>query len=226
MKRLFITMLFLITNVCFASANNTTGMFWPTFHVSGHLGNRKFPYLLELHARFFGHCDMFDRGILRLGVGVRSTEQTSFWVGYDFVPIKISNTTRIDIQQRTWQQFFMFRQLKNEHYLTVRTRLEQRYSSTDSSVAWRIRQKASIILFQFDSTGSILTLSDEIHANINHPDWIPNKFINQNRLYVAISINTSDRTITQLGYMNQIRFRDPRDEMIHILFITFKLKTN
>lgn len=224
MKKLFVITFLIFSNLCFASSNNTTGSFWSTINVSSHLGDRKFPYYFAIQPRFFDRSDFFDLLEIEMAIGVRSTEKTSFWLGYVFVPDKIFNTGRYDLQNRVWQQFSWYRQLHSNYYLTWRSRLEQRFIVCNPGVAWRYRQKASLILFESDTKNTSLTLSDEIHININHPEWIPNKFVNQNRLSIAGSFNTSKNSIAQLGYLLQWKFRDPRDQVVHILFMTFKIK--
>lgn len=87
--------------------------------------------------------------------------------------------------------------------LNFRTRLEQRDRSNQAEWNWRVRIKAVSIAEEPLFADLQPMISDEVFVLLNHPDWVSDSVIDQNRLFLGFQYRMTDTLWWQFGYMNQ-----------------------
>lgn len=56
-------------------------------------------------------------------------------------------------------------------------------------------------------------MSDQLFINLNHPDWVNTKTIDQNRLLAGINIQASPSTTFIVSYLNQRLTNQPNKQI-------------
>lgn len=188
-----------------------------TFHQS------KFDYFVEAHARFGTVTQVFNQGVGRVGVGYQGNYNLSYWLGGDLVPLYKDFTGNFRMRYRLWEQIFWLHANNNQLTFAMRDRLEQSLEQSEQGLLLRFRHKMILSCPNCFSERFIPMLADELFFFVNHPDWVTNKLLDQNRLFVGVIITLKSHKLLRVGYQNQLRFRDPADRMSHILLVSLQI---
>ena len=223
MKCLTISVLFLM--LCFsvnANAMKNSARLWGAVQFSSPVFNSKsWEYRLELHARSQLNDSEKDRdsSILRLGVGHILNNRQTIWLGYDAVP-SLEDDGGVNVEQRLWQQlsWSVFENRKNQWQ--SRTRLEERKDEGSDDIAYRLRQRFTVSLNERLFWHAIPVIYDELFINLNRPSWVTTEVVDQNRFFLGIKIPIGKKSSLQIGYINQVQFKDSENQMNHILSIS------
>ena len=156
---------------------------------------------------------LVGRGI----IGYDVTDRSSGWVGFAVIPsFPVSGGTVLE--KRLFQQYLWSgRGLGGS--VTLRTRLEQRWTEGNTGLAWRVRQQvrysrpfAPRSRFSWVGTEEII-----VHANETARY---DRGLDQNRAFGGISRTISEQVRIEIGYLNQYSHSviGP-DRMNHILSV-------
>ena len=171
-----------------------------------------------MQARFGFDSPIFNTGIVPLGLGRQLSQTVSFWLGYDFVPKKDVTTKKSLVEQEVWQQLLWKIPTQSPTLLTSRSRLGERRSTAGSGVSFRLRQKFTIKMNGSTRGGSdVPHISNEIFFNLNHPEWVSSKAVQQNRLFFGFDVQIGKDRVLEIGYLNQLEFREGVNRMNHII---------
>jgi len=207
---------------CLASSLDHGGQSWSGIESVGTIKNSDFQYIALLQLRLAFDSPVFDTGVIRIGLGYPIAKSLNLWFGYDLLPTQNANTRKFSAEERPWQQFLWEMPVKRPGLVMFRCRLEERMNSKEPGLALRLRQRISLQM-RNNKIGDIATpiVSDEIFFNLNHPDWVGHRAINQNRLYAGFDISLSQHRVLQVGYLNQAEFRMNANSMSHIVFLSY-----
>jgi len=220
----FFLLIVCFISACWALPTENHGKLWANINKKGTVGEYNLKYIAQLHGRFGFDSPIFNSAILRLGMGYPLSQALSVWLGYDLAPNKNVRTNEFSVEQRIWQQLTWKIPAQTAAPLTSRTRLEERMSSKNSGVALRLRQKISLRFVSVLIGGlAVPVISNEIFFNLNHPDWVTNKAVDQNRFAVGVEIHRGEGAILGIGYMNQIEFRETVNRINHIFYVSCTL---
>jgi len=215
---------FLLSQSAFAQEFDQQAGFWSATKVYGRFYNEKLNYQAELHLRFMSEDPIFDHAVARFGLGYGFTPDVSLWVGYDFLPLYNVFVDKIEFEQRVWQQLLIHLVNRPRFKFDFRTRLEQRDDLDENIVAWRLRQMFTL-LFSSEVRGKVTPfISDEIFINLNHPAWVSQDTVSQNRLFVGVLIPWEKYATFRVSYLNQILVVNQIKLMRHIFYISLILK--
>ena len=178
---------------------------------------------LDLQPRFADRADGLDQALIRPGVGVSLSDNTTVWAGYAWIRTKRRGQGHSE-EHRIWQQLTWSPRI-GRLKLSSRTRLEQRFLDTGDDIGWRFRQFVKGT-FPIAVDGRLfLSAYDEIFFDLNGTDWGQRSGVSQNRMFAGLgwkfgSRPSSGPLTVEVGYLNQfVRKRSADDELNHILSI-------
>ncbi|MDF1654857.1 MAG: DUF2490 domain-containing protein [Coxiellaceae bacterium] len=214
--------LLLIGGVAYAGTTNHQFMVWSDFAWQNFTGSGT-DYAVEWSNRFVDNRPTYHQGLLRAGVGHSFTPDLALWLGYAFVPTQPVGTDHFVYEQRSWQQLSWSAVSKSNIALVLRTRLEQRFPNNHGPTAWRLRQRLMldvVPVINFLPEDFTPLVYDEIMFNLNHPRWIGNNALNQNRIFIGLATRIKNKLVFQVGYINQYIFLNPIDVDNHIFSVS------
>lgn len=222
---IFCILAIFISHNCLAKNAEQSGKLWASIETNGEINKSQIEYMSELHGRFGYDAPNFNEGIFRIGLGYPTSQTISVWFGYDFIPMKDLITKEFSIENRIWQQILWEVPLEGFWQFTYRARLEERIDAEASGTAIRLRQKLIVKMnhLEIGTDSFIPIIYDEIFFNLNHPDWIADKTVDENRLFVGFGYQIDTRHILEVGYINQLALRNPDNIMNHILSLSYRI---
>jgi hypothetical protein len=161
--------------------------------------------------------DGFNRNILRLQGGRAVHRRAVLWFGYEKT-WPIENRTRAE--QRIWQQ------LETSHPVgrwtfANRARLEQRFLRQADGTALRFRYRFRVAR-QLDAKGLWSAMAaEEVLFHLNSVELGPRRGFEQHRTSIGVSRRLGSLTIEQAYTRQQIRMREVRDPVNHLIQTTF-----
>ena len=209
-----------ISSTALAGNLNINGNLWSSIKFNGTLKNPNLLYIFQIHGRFRVKKPIFKQAIFRAGFGYAINKHFSLWLGYDYIPSIDPEDTAINREQRFWQQLKIEINQNRKVSFISRTRLEQRDNLQASGISLRLRQRFTLRFTHTINHEITPTIYDEIFFNLTHPAWASKDSIDQNRLFLGFSFPTSKHTSLEIGYINQIRVRDPNNIMDNILWVS------
>ena len=208
-------------NTCLAQVTDDGGA-WLALFSQGDVGESRFRWWFDGHARFLDDTDGFNQSIVRPGFGYALTDHAAVWAGYGW--IRTSPLVGPDFDEdRVWQQLTWSRR-HEALTLALRSRLEQRFIETGSDTGWRIRQLVRLQHGLPASQHFTLVAWDELFIHLNDTDWGAESGFNQNRVFVGLGWTPGPKAKwrTEIGYLNQfIRRKSAGDRYNHILSVNW-----
>ncbi len=180
-------------------------------------------------AWFDGHARRGDAGtvvILRPGVGYTFAPWITAWVGYAWIPyFDDANDERVD-EHRMWQQLTLQETFaQGRILLQSRTRLEQRFHESTSSLGWRARE---FVRFNYrpSATADVgLAIWDELFVGLNEPAFAVQGY-DQNRLFVGPALYTPYGVRVEAGYLFVHLNRSPNNQVQHVAAVNMFVALN
>jgi len=126
-----------------------------------------------------------------------------------------------EVEQEPWEQDQYDLIIDGAKTLTLRTRFEQRFSRDNSQMALRLRTQLLWLWKGGINNKYSPVLFEEPFFNINHPSWVSNKTLSQNRLFLGVDFPMTKRADFLLGYQNRVDYNT--DNVLHqnILYLSF-----
>ena len=180
-------------------------------------------------AWFDAHARRGDAGttvILRPGVGYTFAPWITAWVGYAWIPaFSDTSNERVD-EHRLWQQLTLQETVaQGRILLQSRTRLEQRFHESTSSVGFRVRE---FVRFNYrpQATANVgLAIWDELFIGLNNPGFAV-KGYDQNRLFVGPALYTPYGVRVEAGYLFVHLNRSPENQLQHVAAVNLFVALN
>lgn len=185
----------------------------------------KYHYMLEFGSAFNNVHPILQGTVVRPAVIYEYNDYISFWFGYAFftdLPQREIDT--YEYENRIWEELFMLVHQNDTYSLFSRTRIEQREDPVTPQWSVRFRQQYTIAFSKFfSSTAYAPFITDEILLNFNNPEFVGERFVDENRLYIGIGFTLTQSTFLNLAYTNQVQFGMPKNRINHILSIQLTL---
>ena len=171
--------------------------------------------LLELQPRVRGDFGRLTTAIVRPWIGWRVAPATFLHAGYSWIR---SDTTRVTVEHRAWQQFQRTVVPAANWTLTGRARLEQRGLEGIPQTAWRAR---AMLRVERALRGGprYAVASDETFVHLNSPNRGPRAGFDQNRMFLGLG-KSGEHTKVEAGYQHiWVRGTGRPDTHIHAIVI-------
>jgi hypothetical protein len=168
---------------------------------------------LDEHARRRSESSQF---ILRPAVGYRIAPGTTVHAGYAWIGTLEDATDTLGSEHRIWQQLIWSRALDSVA-LTLRGRVEQRFSDDGDEVGHRLRLFGRVNVTP-NTESVLLALWNETFLQFNDTDWGLRSGFDQNRIFVGPGFNTQAGVRFEVGYLNVYQ-RGVQDQMSHVLAV-------
>lgn len=216
---ILISILFIFPSLSSATINRE-GIWAGLFTTKSFEDNKKLLYLLGGQLRL--NLDEQNRNTinLRYGLGYQFNQNWKALAGYH-VFIKTPDDQWRVVEQRIWQQLNGTLKRTNEWFVNSSYRLEQRFVQGQSSMAWRLRSRLQ--LFRYNPSLKKINpfIADELFFNLNQTDFTTPYAVNQNRLFLGVTLPQNNNQRLNIGYLNLLVFKQPQNVMRHILFISY-----
>ena len=216
----FILLSVSITTSAYALQQHTR--LWLGSDLSGDLFNlSNWEYDVNSQARYNFTGSQYSLTQSEAGLGYKIKPNLSLWLGYTWI-IENANVTQ---QHRIWNQV-LWNILNNDQiHLTSRTRLEERKDIYEPQWSVRFRQRLQLTWPKKIFNTYTPIIYDELFLNFNNPSWVNNQLVNQNRIFIGISIPLWKKIDMQVGYLNQFQFLNPENRMSHIIYGNLNIRT-
>jgi len=220
MKRyfLFVAVKLFVSSISYADNH---GGFWFDTRASGK-ASESLLYQVEFHGRFKTDGTHYNQNVFRAMFG-KKHEQCSTWLGYDFVPSNNDADVKTDIETRLWQQVKFLHEFQENRTINFRTRLEERLKKDSNGMALRFRHQLTVKIADIFKNTKLL-ISEELFFNLNHPSWIEDKRIEQQRLFVGLEFFLQKNWFLTIGYLNQVVPKKTDTVVNHIFTVSFVIK--
>ncbi len=189
---------------------------WNAITMNGFLSDDKWlKYFLESQLRFVDVDTKFEAAYLEAGVGHQTLPNLTLWLGF-----RLEGTTDyhggIARGAILWQQFNTDIYKTTNIKITDRTRLEEIQALAEHGLFLLFQQRFTFEI-PIDSAAKYSFVAYEnIYFQVNHPDWVTNKLLNQNRLFLGFKYSIDSVHSIYFGYINQYQFNEP-DVMSNII---------
>ncbi len=117
------------------------------------------------------------------------------------MPSRIGNSQNIAFRDNIFQQLDIVFINNQKLFFSMRNRLEERGGENVSPIAYRYRTRFNLLLYTQHSDYAY-SFYDEIFYNLNHPQWVSDKLISENRLFAGLRFLLSSKVALQVGYLN------------------------
>lgn len=195
---------------------------WTSYEISGALSSdKKILFYLEPQLRFIDNAYKFEQVVLHGAIGYQFSNRTSILLGNSGIESKDSSGQFV-AEYRVWEQLSWDVVRSKIVNAKSRTRLEQRKSENSPNWANRLREKLSLKIPLYYSQLSLI-LSDELFFNLNHPNWVSDLTLSQNRFFTGFDVKLSNKSSFEFGYLNQFQF-NTIDQMSNVIVLEFLTK--
>lgn len=169
---------------------------------------------LDEHARRRPGSSLF---IVRPALGYRILERLTLHAGYAWVPVLEDGSHAVFHEHRIWQQLLWSADVTDTAAITIRPRLEQRFSDQGNDVGHRARWFARL---NIGAKGQpvLLAIWDELFFLLSTTDWGPKAGFDQNRFFVGPGFPTELGMRFEVGYLN-VYLRGAPNQMAHVLAV-------
>lgn len=175
--------------------------------------SNKLKHTIDFQYRLNTETRYYNQTIIRNALSYRLAPNTSLSLGYDIINLKTTSHKKTVYEQRFWQQWMWKNTFSNDITFYWRSRIEDRNRFIEHQHNIRFRQKIVFFIKKF-------MITEEVFIPVNHPDWITKTKFDQNRVFLGFNLKQTKQLTWQIGYLNQIKFRIPKNKMYHIAMIS------
>lgn len=224
LKRLNVALfccLTLFTLSSYAAIDEHTGL-WTGFAVVG--PSRWGPdikYYYDAQLQLIDDRYKFDEIYGSFGLGKACNDNWLFFIINTF-SISESFSGQINYDYKIYEEANWIKITNNNTTISTRSRLEERKRFSQSAINVRLRERLMFRLPIKQWQKHSFVIYDEIFLNFNRPDWVVDKFFEQNRFFIGIGTILSKRVTVDIGYLNKLVMSNPL-EMTNILLINFNV---
>lgn len=193
---------------------------WSGIDFTGSLFGSNFVYDFFPQARTNLSDEEYDETHTEAGIGYKLTPNFSVWQGYTLALPGV-----VDEEHDVWQQIMWNIVNTDKVVFLSRTRLEERRDVNFSQWADTFRQRVGINFPNLIMHEYTPIIYDEVFFNLNHPVWVNDQTLNQNRAFVGIRFPVAKWATIDLGYLNQYVFKNTINQMNHIIYLNLNITT-
>ena len=190
-----------------------------------HFGElKKWHYFFKQETRFDMHPeDVFDESLTELFFCCDHSKKITTCLGYMVVVTTTENLHNINKEQRFVGQLVWHAKKTEDYTLTLRTRLELRDNFARPDVACRVREKIKVHFLRKRKVQ--IFMFEEFFINLTNTEWITKSRVDQNRVFAGVKVKHTPNISWNIGYLNQVKFRNAANLMNHaaVFEIHFKL---
>lgn len=191
---------------------------WTRMAVTGPFtSNPKVLYYFDSQLDFEDDKYKFEQAHVSAGVGYKALPTVYLYLVNSYVVSERHNGV-INQEYRLWQQADWRLNNSSCCHVVSRTRFEESKNFDEPQIAVRLRQRILLRLPFTNWINHSLVFFDEVFFNLNRPQWITQKFFDQNRAFIGIGTQLSETAELDIGYINQYQFTTPR-QMSNVLYI-------
>lgn len=187
--------------------------------------NKKVLGLVFTQLRTINESHPIQAGLIEGALGYRIHGNDSVWIGYRWTGINPNNG--FFQENRLFQQYLAIFKPHPLYQFILRTRLEEIERTDQTQIYLRGRERLALeIRRKFLLDDVFPFFSDEILMNLNDTEYVSNRFVNENRLFLGVNWYTGQHSWWEIGYINQYQMRAPsqtQNQMSHILSITYNI---
>lgn len=211
-------LLYMLLHSLMIFATQSDAKQWVNVNVNGSLfHSERFNYILHSELRFIDQDRAFETVRVSYAPGYEINPHLSFWLGLQWE--SKNQVSGMHSQTRIWEQFIWNAFTHERLILINRLRLEERFLQQNPETSYRLRNRVTIRFLDKIANKYNPTTWDELFMNMNNPDWVNNKFIDQNRYFLGVDILNGDNFL-EVGYLNQYVIGRSQDVMSHMLYIS------
>lgn len=181
-------------------------------------------YWFDAQARYFDFGSGINQSLVRPAIGYGITNNVKGWVGYARFRTR-NRAGDVADENRFWQQIDWTAGRWNDSRISMRVRLEQRSISVGDDTGFVVRFMAKYVRRIGENGSTNLIIGVEPFVDLRDTDWGGESGLGQNRVFIGLGRNLSDRFSIEAGYMNQYLWRDSAENQInHLGVLYFKVK--
>ena len=198
---------------------------WNRVGISGSFGeDKRILYNVEPNLRFIDLSNKYEFAYIEASIGNQLFPSVALWFGTECGALPDSGDG-LNYAISLWQQISWTIFSNDNATLSDRTRIEELYRESQSGIALRLRQKFELLLPLDDEKKYSILLNDEIFFNVNHPPWMSNTLVDQNRCLVALRTRLNKSIFFDIGYMNQYQYNSTNQQS-NILSLSLGIKNS
>lgn len=207
-----------ITQIANAKVTDEHIKVWTSYDLTGPITkDKKFKFNVQPNLRFVDDRYKFEEAVLHISAGYQASKKISLWLGNTGKATKDFDGD-VTEEYRIWEQLIWDDLVTSKTTkIKSRTRLEQRKEIDTAHWAVRLREKLTWN-YKTKCMKYSLIVSDELFFNLNHPDWVSQNRLSQNRAFFGIGKDIDKKSSFEIGYMNQYQFSGTNQNN-HILYL-------
>lgn len=221
--------LLILTCALFATSahavDNETGL-WAIFSTTDSITadgeTTRWRYWLDAQARYTNFGSGANQYLVRPGIGYTLNPRTSLWLGYARFRTR-NEAGNVSDENRIWQQLSWVAGRWQGGTISTRVRLLQRSLSTGNDLGIVLRLQAKYARPM--GNGRTFVASVEPFFDLRDTDWGGSARLSQNRIFLGVGWQQTERLSFEVGYLNQFLFRDNgADRSNHLGTANFRAK--
>ncbi len=190
---------------------------WSLLTLSGNY--ERIVYYIEPQLRLIYRDNLFQQFLANSGMGYKVVPNWQIWFGQTFSADSQDAVAGSLDEYRLWQQITWQSSLPSVSIIS-RTRFEERKSLFFYDWSYRLRQK--LLLNKPLTNNMSVVITNEIFFNTNKASWIITDRLDQNRAYLGVEQQMSEKTYLGVGYMNQY-LSTPTPQSNHVIWINWRI---
>ena len=196
---------------------------WAVVATSGRFGaDDRFRYTIDAQARYFDIGTGINQWLLRPGLGMDLTADTSAWIGYARFRTR-GRSGQVVNENRYWQDLRWDPAFDNGGRLAIRFRFEQRDVDISDDVRVLVRTMARYTFPQRQASSTRFFLAAETFVDLNTTDWGGGTGISQYRFLAGVGWPVGGGIRVDTGYMQQhFRIDDNENLLNHLAFVAVR----
>lgn len=175
-------------------------------------------YQVSMETRFSDNPGAVRQANIFGALGYAMSQKWQFWVGYSWFP-SFNNQQVLTNENRIWEQLGWRQQYKPITF-ALRERLEQRFRSFQPGYSLRLRNRFDVIFTALTFHNITPEAYDELYVLLNHPVWVTNQTIDQNRIFAGVSFPLRQDFRFRIGYLNIYRPWSQTLRIQNILYVS------
>lgn len=176
-------------------------------------------YRVSTNLRFQNQNQIFRQNVNSFAFGDYINQNSLFAGGFELLANNFNG--RLAFEYRLFEQY-EYKSRKEALSFSFRNRIEQRRLDIRQNISLRMREKFGLTF----CGNTVRLLCPKVYSEtfflLNHPRWVGNKSLDQQRTYLGFIYRISKQANFEFGYLNQYVPAIQRPLSIHILSLKIK----
>lgn len=218
MRKLTLAFLFILCSKSFA--DQTFRGAWGGASFTSKPEENHFFYQFKEETRVYNK-DTLNEQVLQTALAYMLPKKISLWMIYQLFQ-RIENSKRYSQSIAEQIQFNIID--KMTYSLVGRNRFEQRFNALVPGTAYRDRVRANLTLHNAIAKGISPIIYDELFFNVNHPDWVSQRTLSQNRVFGGVRVQLGEITSVLIGYLGRSNYETRETIRDNLLTIELEVR--